>query len=342
VEAGKIFCITFTCLIKIASMKYSVVIPVYNRPLEVKELMESLTEQAFKDFEVLVVEDGSSIPCKQEVLEYKGRLNLTYLEKENTGPGLTRNYGACSANGEYLIFFDSDCLIPNGYFQEVEKELASAPADFFGGPDRAHPSFTPIQKAISYSMTSFLTTGGIRGGKHKLDKFLPRSFNMGVTAEAFRKVEGFSAMRYGEDLDLSLRLVAAGYSSRLFPGAFVYHKRRTDFRKFYRQVFSSGFARINLHVRHHGSMKLVHLLPSAFVVGICLLLVASIFFPWLLMLPLLYCFALFTDSLYKGNSPWVALLCIPASWVQLFGYGLGFIAACWKLTMRGKNYFLPD
>jgi glycosyltransferase involved in cell wall biosynthesis len=321
-------------------MKYSVVIPVYNRPQEARELLESLTEQVFKDFEVLVVEDGSSIPCKHEVEGYMGKLNLTYLEKENTGPGLTRNHGARSASGEYLIFFDSDCLIPKGYFQEVERELASTPVDFFGGPDRSHPSFTSIQKAISYSMTSFLTTGGIRGGKHKLDKFQPRSFNMGVTAEAFRNVEGFSSMRYGEDIDLSLRLAAAGYHSRLFPEAFVYHKRRTDFRKFYRQVFNSGFARISLQVRHRGSMKLVHLLPSAFVLGICLLLVTSYFFPWLLVLPLLYCLALFTDSLNKGYSACVALLCIPASWVQLVGYGMGFLVAFWKLATRGKNFFI--
>lgn len=209
-------------------MKYSVIIPVYNRPDEVNELLESLTLQTCKDFEVVVVEDGSSIPCQEVVEKYSDRLDIHYYNKPNSGPGQTRNYGAERSHGEYLIILDSDCILPPGYFEAVEKELQSSPVDAFGGPDRAHASFTDIQKAINYSMTSFFTTGGIRGGKKKMDKFYPRSFNMGVRRSVYQTLGGFSKMRFGEDIDFSIRIFKAGYRCRLFPSAWVYHKRRTD------------------------------------------------------------------------------------------------------------------
>ena len=217
-------------------MKYSFVIPVFNRPDEVDELLESLTHQTFRDFEVVIVEDGSSVPCKEVVAKYSNSLTLKYFEKQNSGPGQTRNYGAERAEGEYLLILDSDCIVPPTYLEAIETELKENPADAFGGPDRAHSSFTAVQKAINYAMTSFFTTGGIRGGKKKLDKFYPRSFNMGIHAEVYRALGGFSKMRFGEDIDFSIRIFKGGYRCRLFPEAWVWHKRRTDFRKFFKQV----------------------------------------------------------------------------------------------------------
>ena len=228
-------------------MRYSVIIPVYNRPDEVDELLKSLTTQHFTDFEVIVVEDGSSVPCKEIVDRYTDKLDIKYFFKSNSGPGQSRNYGAERSEGEYLIILDSDVILPEGYFDVVEKELAASPADAFGGPDRAHDSFTDIQKAINYSMTSFFTTGGIRGGKKKMDKFYPRSFNMGVRRAVYEVLGGFSKMRFGEDIDFSIRIFKGGYICRLFPDAWVYHKRRTDLKKFFKQVHNSGIARINLY-----------------------------------------------------------------------------------------------
>ena len=200
-------------------MKYSFIIPVYNRPDEVDELLDSLTRQTNKDFEVMVVEDGSSVPCKEVVDGYAGRLDVHYHSKPNSGPGQTRNYGAEQSHGEYLVILDSDCILPEGYLAAVESELQRQKTDAFGGPDRAHASFTDIQKAINYAMTSFFTTGGIRGGKKKMDKFYPRSFNMGVRAEVYKALGGFSKMRFGEDIDFSIRIFQGGYACRLFLGA---------------------------------------------------------------------------------------------------------------------------
>ena len=239
-------------------MKYSIIVPVYNRPDEVDELLQSLTEQTFNDMEVIIVEDGSSQPCENIVHRYAGKLQLRYYTKENSGPGQTRNFGAEHSQGEYLIFLDSDCVLPPDFLKAVDEELKRKDCDAWGGPDRAHASFTNVQKAISYSMTSFLTTGGIRGGKKQMDKkFYPRSFNMGIRRSLYRQLGGFSSMRFGEDIDLSLRIYKSGASCRLFPEAWVWHKRRTDFKKFFKQVHNSGIARINLMKRHPGSLKLV-------------------------------------------------------------------------------------
>jgi glycosyltransferase involved in cell wall biosynthesis len=320
-------------------VKYSIIIPVYNRPEEVEELLASLSLQTYKKFEVIVVEDGSQITCKGIVDKYEHSLNIFYFEKPNSGPGLTRNFGAERANGEFFIFFDSDCIIPPNYFNEVDKELTSNKFDAFGGPDQAHPSFTNIQKAINYSMTSFFTTGGIRGGKHKLDKFHPRSFNMGISRVAFLAIGGFTSMRFGEDVDLSLRLIQNGFKTELLPNAFVYHKRRTDFRKFFRQVFNSGKARINLHLLHRGSLKIVHLLPTAFVLGMMLAIITSPLLPCTLLFPIIYSVAVFLHALIIGNSLVVSIHSIGAAWVQLVGYGTGFIAAFWKRVILKQKDF---
>ena len=321
-------------------MRYSFIIPVYNRPAEVEELLESLLAQEEKDFEVLLVEDGSSVPCREVAGRYAGRLpGLHYYYKENSGPGQSRNYGAERSRGEYLIVLDSDVILPPGYLRAVGEELRSEPVDAFGGPDRASTSFTPVQKAISYSMTSFFTTGGIRGGKKKMDRFYPRSYNMGIRREVYEALGGFSKMRFGEDIDFSLRIVRAGYSSRLFPSAWVYHKRRTDFRKFFRQVYNSGIARINLYKKYPDSLKLVHLLPAAFTVGVCLLLAGSwltVFSPLLL---LLYFLLVAADATCREKSLEVGLLSAVAAFVQLTGYGCGFLSAWWKRCVRGQDEF---
>ena len=320
-------------------MKFSIIIPVFNRPDEVDELLESLCEQTVKDFEVLIIEDGSVKPCKDVCDEYANILDLHYYAKENSGPGQSRNYGAERANGEYVIILDSDVVLPTGYLQAVEDELKQKPCEAFGGPDAAHPSFTPVQKAISYSMTSFFTTGGIRGGKAKLDKFYPRSFNMGIRRDVYLQLGGFSKMRFGEDIDFSYRIVEAGYMPRLFPEAWVWHKRRTDFRKFFRQVYNSGIARINLEKRHPGTMKLVHLLPTVFTLGVIGLLIISLFWPLACVPIILYSLIIHIDSSLKNKNLWVGILSIPAAFVQLMGYGFGFIESWWKRSVLKKDEF---
>ena len=379
-------------------MKYSIIVPVFNRPDEVDELLESLCHQEVKDFEVIIVEDGSKKPCKDVCDKYAGILDLHYYFKENSGPGQSRNYGAERAQGDWLIVLDSDVVLPTGYLKAVDTELTSSIShqpsaiDAFGGPDASHPSFTPVQKAISYSMTggpdashpsftpvqkaisysmtSFFTTGGIRGGKgKKLDKFFPRSYNMGIRREVYQELGGFTKMRFGEDIDFSYRIVEAGYKTALIPEAWVWHKRRTDFRKFFRQVYNSGIARINLEKRHPGTLKLVHLLPTVFTLGVigCLLLFAlgaglyiegewldanglrpddnmhqgvGFMFCVLAMLPLLfYSTVILIDSSIRNRSLWVGLLSIPAAFTQLMGYGLGFIESWWKRCILKKDEF---
>jgi GT2 family glycosyltransferase len=341
-------------------MKYSIIVPVYNRPDEVEELLESLCQQTLKDFEVLIVEDGSQRDCKSVTEKFIGRLEVKYFMKPNSGPGQSRNYGAERANGEWLIILDSDVVLPPGYLTAVEYSLTShlsslTPIVAFGGPDASHPSFTPVQKAISYSMTSFFTTGGIRGGKAKLDKFYPRSFNMGIRRDVYQQLDGFTKMRFGEDVDFSYRIVEAGYRPRLFPDAWVWHKRRTDFRKFFRQVYNSGIARINLEKRHPGTMKLVHLLPTVFTVGvIALILISAVgralmhyvdrdqfywmcFAPWIPII--LYSLLICIDSTIKNRSLRVGILSVPAAFVQLMGYGLGFIESWWKRCVLKQDEF---
>ncbi|MDR1895263.1 MAG: glycosyltransferase, partial [Prevotellaceae bacterium] len=290
---------------------FSVIVPVYNRPDEVDELLESLTVQKDRNIEIIIVEDGSSKPCELIVNKYISSLAIKYFYKSNSGPGPSRNYGASKSQGDYLIFFDSDCVIPETYFDEVEKELRLSPlTGAFGGPDKASKSFTNIQKAINYSMTSFLTTGGIRGGGKRLDKFYPRTFNLGVKKEVFDGVGGFSTMRYGEDIDFSIRVIKAGYSCKLFPHAWVYHKRRTDLRKFFKQVYHSGTARINLYKLYPESLKLVHVLPAIFTLGSILLLITAFFLPWVLLPFAFFTLLLFGDSLIRNKSFKIAALSV--------------------------------
>lgn len=320
-------------------MRYSIIIPVYNRPDEVDELLNSLTQQTVHDIEVIVVEDGSSVTCEHVVKRYEQQLNIQYFNKPNSGPGQTRNYGAERSSGEYLLILDSDCILPPGYLAAIEEELKRQPADAFGGPDRAHDSFTSTQKAINYAMTSFFTTGGIRGGKKKMDKFYPRSFNMGLKADVYRALGGFSKMRFGEDIDLSIRIFKGGYSCRLFPEAWVWHKRRTDLKKFFKQVYNSGIARINLYKKYPESLKVVHLLPAVFTLGVVFVLLCSLICPYALLLLAMFAIIIFTDSSFRNRSLWIGLLSVLAAFIQLTGYGSGFLSAWWKRCILKKDSF---
>jgi len=329
-------------------VKYSIIVPVYNRPDEVDELLASLTRQTCKEFEVIIVEDGSANPCNAVCERYAHDLDLHYFAKENSGPGQSRNYGASRAQGDYLIILDSDVVLPEGYLQAVDDELQRAEADAFGGPDAAHESFSDVQKAISYAMTSFFTTGGIRGGKKKLDKFYPRSFNMGIRRDVYNELGGFSKMRFGEDIDFSIRIFKAGKRCRLFPDAWVWHKRRTDFKKFFKQVYNSGIARVNLYKKYPESLKIVHLLPAVFTVGCALLvllaliglLVGNLTLTWLSLLPILaYALLLFIDASRQNKSLKIGLLSIGASFIQLIGYGSGFLTAWYRRCILKKDEF---
>lgn len=320
-------------------MFFSIIIPVYNRPDEVEELLESLTLQTNKQFEVILAEDGSTNKSDAIAQKYMDRLDVVYFEKPNSGPGTTRNAGAKKAKYDYFIFFDSDCIIPPQYIDSVSKSLTKNYHDAYGGPDAALPTFTTIQKAINYSMTSFFTTGGIRGGKKSMDKFHPRTFNLGVSRKAFESINGFGQMRFGEDVDFSLRLLQNGFTTTLIEEAFVYHKRRTTLKQFFKQVFNSGIARINLHLAHPGSMKLVHTLPAIFVIFMTANIVSSLIYWSTLSLPMLYSLLVFIDATLKDKSAKVGLYSIAAAWTQLYGYGTGFISAVWNRLILKKGEF---
>lgn len=336
---------------------FSIIIPVYNRPQEVQELLESLVCQSVKDFEVVIVEDGSTIKCDAVVAQFQqraesvqlaesvqcaesGKLPIRYCYKENGGPAAARNYGAQMAQGEWLVFFDSDCIIPENYIAEAIAELQGQECELFGGADRSHPSFTPLQKAIDYSMTSILTTGGIRGNKKSADKFYPRTFNMGIQKRVFEQIGGFSNMRFGEDVDFSYKVKEGGYNSRFFPQAWVYHKRRNTFRTFFKQVFNSGIARIHLTKRHPGSLKLVHLLPSCFVIGcVMLVLLSALFTPYFMAPVVFLALLLFADATFRRRSLKTGALSVAASFVQLFGYGSGLLCGWWNVVVLGKQNY---
>ena len=315
---------------------FSIVIPVYNRPDEVAELLESLTKQTDKGFEVLVIEDGSSVPCKEVCDQYADKLDLHYYFKPNSGRSETRNYGMERASGDWFIIYDSDVIVPPQYIATVRAELAKNPVDCYGGPDAADDSFSDVQKAINYSMTSIMTTGGIRGATKNKEKFSPRSFNMGISRKCFETVGGYKNM-IGEDIDMSIRIKDAGFKTTLIPEAYVYHKRRVDLMKFFRQVNTFGKGRVLLGELHPGSLKLVHLMPAAFVIGnigllaISFLLLAVGYWKWslLFLAPImLFVLGIFCESLIKNKSVKIALLSIVAAYMQLFGYGTGFLGEC--------------
>ncbi|MCM1519657.1 MAG: glycosyltransferase [Lachnoclostridium sp.] len=317
---------------------FSIIVPVYNRIDEVRDLLDSLEHQSVKNFEVVIVEDGSTAPCREVAESYAPRLDVSYHYKSNEGRSIARNYGLERARGSYFIFFDSDCVIPPDYFKVLTQKIEELHPDCFGGPDAAHESFSNTQKAINFAMTSFLTTGGIRGGKVSMEKFVPRTFNMGYSREVYERVGGFREM-FSEDIDMSTRIRNAGFTLTLIPEAFVYHKRRIDFKKFFRQVHVFGMSRITLKLLYPGSMKLVHTLPAlAVIIGIALLVLSI--FDWRWLLPLvIYLAAIFAAALVSSRSLSVAVRAIPASVIQITGYGTGFLRAyITKILLgRGRN-----
>lgn len=311
-------------------MHYSIVIPVYNRPREIDELLESLVRQTYTDFEVIIVEDGSSDRCFDVVDTYQDQLDITYFYKDNSGQGFSRNYGFDCARGDYFIVFDSDCLVPPHYLETVNNRLNRDWLDAYGGPDRAHDSFTPVQKAISYAMTSPFTTGGIRGRKKHAGTFHPRSFNMGISREVYEKTGGYRITRMGEDIEFSIRIIKNGFKTDLIEDAYVYHKRRTSLRQFFKQLHFFGRARVNVSRFHPGEIKLIHILPSLFILSTLFVISFPLWQPDLFLwffLPLLLPFVLTTvDSAIKNKSLFIGLLSSAASVIQLSAYGIGFLS----------------
>lgn len=312
----------------------SIIVPVYNRRDEVADLLASLVCQTDTGFETVIVEDGSTVPCRDICEEYAGRLSLKYFHKSNEGRSIARNYGMQRADGDFFVFVDSDCILPPDYIESLRRELSENPTDCFGGPDAAHDSFTDTQKAINYSMTAFLTTGGIRGGKVQLEKFVPRTFNMGFSRDVYNKVGGFREM-FSEDIDMSTRIRLAAFTIRLYRDVRVFHKRRVDFRKFWRQVHVFGMSRITLQLLYPGSMKAVHWLPALFVIGALAMVIGAWWYRWLLIPLAVYILALWIGGILATRSLRIGSLGVVAAMTQLFGYGTGFIRAyVWKILLR--------
>jgi len=322
-------------------MFFSIIIPLYNRPQEIKELLETLTRQTYTRFEVLVIEDGSTNDAAAIVQSFTNRLDVKYFVKPNSGQGFSHNYGFERAQGDYFIVFDSDCLIPPDYLEIVMHSLEANYLDAYGGPDDAHPSFTSVQKAISYSMTSPFTTGGIRGNKKGVGQFHPRSFNMGISRKVWETAGGYLITRLGEDIEYSIRIHSMGFKIGLIPHAKVYHKRRTSFFQFYKQLHFFGRARINIYKFFPASLKPVHFFPAVFTLGLLFVLIANIVnWPVAVLANILltvYILLIFFHSLIKNKSLKVALLSIVAAMIQLVAYGLGFMQDFWKRIILNNN-----
>lgn len=323
---------------------YSFIIPLFNRPDELRELLQSLTAQTYRQFEAVVVEDGSTIPAEDVVQQFTDAFPLRYYRIANVGPGGARNYGCQRATGEYFLFVDSDCLLPPHYVETVHLALTTRPVDAFGGPDAAHPSFSPMQQAINYTMTSMWTTGGIRGRKRHVGVFHPRSFNMGIARSVYEATGGFSGMRFGEDVEFSARMIKSGFSTALIEAAFVYHKRRVSWRQFFRQVHNSGIARINLYLRHPETLHLAHFFPALFSLycfGVGAgLLVSPRATLWAASGLFGYAALLFADATYRTRSVVIGGLSLIAAYVQLIGYGSGFLRAVWRRLIRRQGEFV--
>ena len=309
--------------------KFSVIIPVYNRPREVKEILQSLATQTVKDFEVIIVEDGSAIRCEDVVDIFRDQLRIDYFFKPNTGPGPSRNAGFARAKGNYFVVFDSDCILPSNYFAIVIKALEENHWDAWGGPDKTHEDFTLRQRAMGYTMSSLLTTGGIRGGKKHLGWFQPRSFNMGISRKVFEATKGFTFDRFAEDIEFSIRMKKAGFNVGLIPDAFVYHKRRIDFKQFFKQVYNFGRGRALIGRVHPEEIKITHWFPTFFFLGSIVLLILPLINHQLFLLGaslfVLYLTAIFLHALIENQDFRVAILAVPAALCQLYGYGLGFL-----------------
>jgi len=318
-------------------IKFSLIVPVYNRPDEVAELLQSLESQSIKNFEILLVEDAADLSCDKIAAQYVDKIDVRYFNVPNTDRSFRRNFGMENAKSDYFVFTDSDCILPPNYFENLEKNLTENYSDCFGGRDAAHESFSDVQKAISFAMTSFLTTGGIRGGKSQMEKFKPRTFNMGFSRTVFEKVGGFKNI-FGEDIDLSIRIADAGFRTTLYQDIFVYHKRRVSFKKFFKQVHNFGVARVNLGILHKNSLKLVHTAPAVLLVSLVIIILLSIFdSPIWLILPAVYTLLLFADALIKTKKLKTAFLALWASFIQIAAYGTGFLKSFFQKIVFRKG-----
>lgn len=320
-------------------LQFSFIIPVYNRPDEIEELLQSFVKlHTSTNYEIVIIEDGSTITSKNVVETYKSKLNISYYFKKNSGPGDSRNFGMQHAKGNYFIILDSDCILPENYLSAVEKSLKANYVDCFGGPDAAHKSFTNLQKAINFSMTSFITTGGIRGNKKSINKFQPRSFNMGISKAAFIASKGFGRIHPGEDPDLSIRLWHLGFKTRLMPEAFVYHKRRISWHKFYKQVYKFGLVRPILNVWHPSTKKITYWFPTLFCIGFVIALTLLFFnIKWGIIAYILYFVMTFITALVVTKNGIVSILSLMAISVQFFGYGYGFLKSTFAIRVLKKN-----
>lgn len=323
-------------------LNFSIIIPVYNRPDEMKELLDSLAAQSNKNFELVVVEDGSSIKSEELCQQYQDQINISYYFKENAGPSIARNYGLARAKGNYYLFFDSDCILPPHYMETIHKELSENFVDCYGGPDGAMDDFSDFQKAVSYAMTSFFTTGGIRGGKKQVHKFHPRSFNLGFSKKVYDNTGGFpiTRMHPGEDMVFAIEVIKRGFETRLISDAYVFHKRRISFKKFYKQVFGFGKTRYIISRHYPETFKIFFLFPSLFALGTMGALILGIFAHELFAFPvLLYITLVFADAITKNKSIKIGFISLLASFVQIFGYGFGFMNAVWKHMILGNDEF---
>lgn len=323
--------------------KLSFIVPVYNRPGEVEELLTSLTAQTDSDFELVLVEDGSDQDSKSVVDRFSDQLTIHYYFKENAGPSIARNYGIERAGGDYFLFVDSDCILPDHYVATVRNFLIDNPnIDAFGGPDKADQQFNVLQKSISYSMTSFLTTGGIRGGKKQVDKFYPRSFNLGFSRKVYDAIGGFPKTRLhpGEDMILAIEIVSNGFKTALISEAYVYHKRRTSLKQFRRQVYRFGFVRMVISTMYPKTFKVFFLFPSAFTAGFATSVALAFYGRWeLFFLYILYFVAIKLDATVKNRSVEVGAFAMVTTAIQMYGYGLGMAFSIWKrLTMSKQDY----
>lgn len=316
-------------------LNYSFIIPVYNRPEEISELLRSILALDYhKSFEVVIIEDGSEVSSEKIVDGFKSQLQISYFYKQNTGPGNSRNYGMQRAKGNYFIILDSDVILPSEYLKEVDSYLSGKYFDCYGGPDAADENFSNLQKAINYAMTSVLTTGGIRGNKKAVDKFQPRSFNMGLSKVAFEASGGFGPIHPGEDPDLSLRLEKLGFKTTLIPDAVVYHKRRVNWNKFYKQVYKFGLVRPILNQWHPDSAKITYWFPLLFTIGLLFALVLFFLgFPFLFLLFSAYFLIIGMDAAIKNKSFNIGLVAMVATFIQFSGYGYGFLRSVWNLNI---------
>ncbi len=314
----------------------SVITPSYNRASELEHLMRSISAQSIDHnlFELIISDDGSTDDTEALINSWqeKASFSIKYISQENKGPGAARNHGLEKSIGELILFIDSDCEAHPKWIETIVDEYHKSEFDACGGPDGGKKDFTLLQKAIDYSMTSFFTTGGMRGHSEKMiSKFYPRTHNMGVKRDKYEAVGGFGNLRHGQDIEFSHRIRTSGGKIRFIKNALVYHRRRTSLRQFIKQVFNWGVARINLGKIDTAMLEPVHFLPSLSILLSLFIILIIYQLDWgiseiflLFFSPLsIICLLGALNKKDLRVFP-ILLLVIP---IQIFGYGLGFLQA---------------